>query len=386
MKKTLIAALFIGFVMLPCASLARGAAADYGIAEGESYQFTVGMRIELDLSDQIYSDIDTQVDDGSGLDGMDSEAVLTAVLDELNSALYHINVDVDSIDTVDGSAGYPDITTVTCTLEAKYYEDTTYQDIGDFLDGEDDKYVDAVLAALDGTDYADELDQAWSDYEPDYPSGMGDDLMICAYATGIDMPTGMDFTSVGLFWHGSAIPLFIPTNVDFAADWETAQEVLDAQLANMSAADPDAGIPESVQDALDYAGVDTVEVNEKEITIQWNVADMDQDILDMIESEMSDAADELGVTVSDPGAATMLHILWDENGVLQNFRVESAITLTVDDESYGANVKLDISAGENTDIDAVYAGGLQVPGYPLEILSLVAAFSVALLILKTKRQ
>jgi hypothetical protein len=353
---------------------------DWGIEIGDTYYYTLGWDLNLDISQGIW-------------DLIDEALVSVGVPAELANAEGHYN-NFSTIDSV------YNVKIGIANMTSYFYDGGSYNYSEDYITGP----VEFKAASQD--DYGPL--NATLIYEIEQNKDMLDYYLT---VFGANMTTDWMIGNLSLYgpgpedimymqaWANSedgetinlpeSPPIFVPKDWDITPFYEQLKSMVNytelAMYAHIYASD--------WNDLTSQLGFTTLDVSAKELDLNFKLSEMNQTILDenIYAANLTNPEtmtrmqtfDELTgfLNITDLDLSVNGHLLWDRDGVLKNLHIDFTLEGKYEGYSFKITPQFDISAGEHDKINSAY----KIPGYSSLLVLAVGLVTISGIVVVTKK-
>ena len=410
---------------------------DYGVSEGDIFEYDFLYDIDFTASSTFYDEMDTWIVD------MAAEDNVTLI----DFSLENITVDVETFLNLDYALQLEITEMYSEKNSYTYYDDSSYERYHDIFNAsvradlkegngwetpeviaveklEESKTI--MVDYLNDTQYAefeDEMDYLIDEVEnttnqPDwdnfkiyeissnrfdyYPNGTLEEDIPAELANGTTEPA-IPFPEFG---GPDGVPFFFPINMSFEEYYDYATDMFEFELLynieNNYSIDPFVST-DTLQSIIADGGVSQIYVDEKSIGILWDIGNVDPDLLE--EAWGENYTDDLANAGIDDYVGTIAFAAeYDENWALNTFAIYAHIGITLDTDTIpdapnlnNEDISIDITytisrEGVNPPSEENIESGqigenspFEIPGFPIWVIGLFGIISIAALVVKHRK-
>jgi len=285
------------------------------------------------------------------------------------------------------------------TIMENYLNDTEFALFEDMIDIQIDELQNGTIDLPDW----DNLDiyQFESDSEFYFENGTLDVDIPKELANGTTEPVN-PFPEFG---GPEGVPLFFPTEMNFQDFYDYGTDMFEFELLydieNNYTIDPRLST-DTLQSILGRGGVSAIHVDEKSVGFVWNLADVDPDMVEQGESESEVNLTDVGIM--DHIGTVAFAMEYDDDWALETFVIYAHVGLNLDttgladapnivDEDVSFDITYTIAReGVNPPTEEEVLNGLigenspfEIPGFPIWIVGLFGLISIAALVVKHRK-
>jgi hypothetical protein len=314
---------------------------DWGVDIGDKIYFTSEYDFDVNFPAEIWDVIDVSISDMAG-EYFDIEGIFNSLMTDLPTAINY-EVEVTNMDAVEFvMPGEPDIQyafdMIFSQINVKLPSETEYgsieslvnriidNNLDDFLDS----FPDNIVAQLE--DLLDEM--------PSIPENIIPTRIPTMWCTDSNATLFPDFMLEmgGSMLGGGAFPLipssaisnimFIPTDMNYSDVYEGLEDYLIVQAIISG---------DSLAELMEEFGITSIDVLEKEITIEFNLIELESPYSDIFNTQLeffAQALENVDIFIDNDTVTSYLtlSINWSSEGILDNFLFEAGIGI---ESTYG---------------------------------------------------